>query len=125
MTVAGALMLASLMCSSGGGTTPDAGDAGDDDGGPCELNASAACGAPGGDFAKTTESGCTGSKCPGGQICLQSNGSLTCVSVSAVCGGSAGTVQSILACHDGGVCPAQMLCGSLDTCVPDCAGDGG
>ncbi|HEX4512089.1 MAG TPA: hypothetical protein VH054_01090 [Polyangiaceae bacterium] len=118
---AGFVMMASVMCSNGDDGTPDAGDAS----ASCELNASAACGAPGGDYAMTTQSGCTGVSCAAGEICLSSNDQLTCISLSAVCGGSAGTVQAILACKANGDCPAQMVCGSLNTCVPNCTPDAG
>jgi hypothetical protein len=118
--VSGVVMMASVMCSNKDAGAPDAGDAS----GSCELNASAACGAPGGDYAITTASGCAGATCPAGEICLSSNDQLTCVSVAAVCGGSAGTVQAILACKANGDCPARMVCGSLN-CVPNCTPDAG
>jgi hypothetical protein len=115
------LMFASLMCSSGGGT-PDGG--GDD--ASCAQNASAACGATGGDYAMTTAAGCTGTTCPSGDdICLSSNDVLTCVSRAAVCSGTAGVVQAIIACKANKDCPARMICGSPNTCVPNCAPDAG
>ena len=118
------MMIASVMCGSEGAGTADAGDAGD--AGSCELNASAACGVPGGDYAMTTQSGCTGATCPSGDdICLSSNDQLGCVSLAAVCTGKAGVVQAILACKANSDCPARMICGSPNTCVPNCTPDAG
>jgi len=118
---AGVVTMATIMCSNSDPT----GDAGSDAPVSCESNASAACGAAGGDFSMTTVSGCTGSTCPSGEICLATNDVLGCVALTAVCSGSAGTVQAIIACKANGDCPARMMCGSLNTCVPNCSGDGG
>ena len=119
IALAGAVMLA---CSNQNAGTSDAGDAA----ASCELNASSACGAPGGDYSMTTTSGCTGASCPAGDdICLSSNDKLGCVSLAAVCSGSAGTVQAIIACKANSDCPARMMCASLNTCVPNCNPDAG
>lgn len=119
---ASVVMLASAMCSNADSTK----DAGTDAPVSCEVNASAVCGAPGGDYAMTTQSGCTGTSCPNGDdICLSSNDVLTCVSLNAVCTGKAGTVQAILACKSNNDCPARMICGSPNTCVPNCTPDAG
>jgi len=115
------VMLGSVMCSSSDPGTPDAGDAAVS----CEVNASAACGTPGGDYSMTTAPGCTGAICPAGEICLSSNDTLGCVALDAVCKLQAGTVQAIIACKANMDCPAHMICGSPSTCVPDCIGDGG
>ena len=117
----GVVMMALSMCSNKDAGAPDGGDAS----GSCDLNASAACGAPGGDYAMTTQPGCTGTTCAAGEICLSSNGQLGCVSLSAVCGGTAGTVQTIIACKANGDCPARMICGFASTCVPNCTPDAG
>ncbi len=121
VALAGVVMMASVMCSNKDPGTPDAGDAA----ASCEPNAAAACGTPGGDYAMTTAPGCTGTSCGAGEICLSSNDQLTCVALAAVCGGTAGTVQAIVACKANGDCPAQMICGSLNTCVPNCTPDAG
>ena len=119
----GVVMLASVMCSNDDSSKDAGADGGD---GSCEPNASAACGAPGGDYAMTIKTGCTGTSCPNGDdICLSSNDQLTCVSLTAVCTGKAGTVQAILACKTNGDCPARMICGSPNTCVPNCTPDAG
>lgn len=121
----GIVMVASVMCSNGDSTK----DAGADSGGgdaSCEPNASAACGVAGGDYSMTTKSGCTGASCPSGDdICLSSNDQLGCVSLAAVCGGKAGVVQAIIACKSNSDCPARMICGSPNTCVPNCTPDAG
>ena len=115
------MLLASVMCSNKDAGTPDAGDAA----GSCDLNASSACGTPGGDYGMTTATGCTGASCPtGDDICLSSD-QLTCVSLAAVCAGSAGVVQAIVACKANNDCPPRMICGSLNTCVPNCTPDAG
>ena len=119
-----ATMMALLMCSNGDSAKDAGADGGD--GGSCELNASAACGVPGGDYSMTTQSGCTGTTCPNGDdICLSSNDQLGCVSLAAVCAGKAGVVQAILACKSNGDCPARMICGFSSTCVPNCTPDAG
>jgi hypothetical protein len=119
---AGAVVMALVMCSNKDSGTPDAGDAG----AQCETHASAACGAPGGDYYMTTLPGCTGTTCPNGDdICLSSNDQLTCVSLAAVCAGQAGVVQAILACKSNSDCPARMICGNPNTCVPNCTPDAG